>query len=40
MAMAWFSEKTLIAGTPFSNWVLVLAALIVLLSIYSMVITH
>jgi hypothetical protein len=26
-AMGWFGEKTSIAGTPISNWVLVLVAL-------------
>lgn len=32
--MEWFSRKTLIAGTQISNWILVLAALVVILIIY------
>jgi hypothetical protein len=33
--MEWFSQKTSIAGTQISNWILVLAALFVILIIYS-----
>ncbi|SIO31529.1 hypothetical protein SAMN05443247_03869 [Bradyrhizobium erythrophlei] len=33
-AMEWFSQKTSIAGTQISNWVLVLAALVVIWIIY------
>ena len=36
-AMEWFSRKTSIAGTQISNWILVLAALVVILLIYSIV---
>jgi hypothetical protein len=35
--MEWFSRKTSIAGTQISNWALVLAALAVILIIYSIV---
>jgi hypothetical protein len=34
-AMEWFSRKTLIAGTQLSNWILVVAALVVIWIIYS-----
>ena len=34
-AMEWFSRKTSIAGNQISNWVLVLAALVVIWVIYS-----
>jgi hypothetical protein len=33
--MEWFSQKTSIAGIQISNWILVLAAIIVILIIYS-----
>jgi len=33
--MEWFSRKTSIAGTQISNWILVLAALVVVWIIYS-----
>jgi hypothetical protein len=33
--MEWFSQKTSIAGIEISNWILVLAAIIVILIIYS-----
>jgi hypothetical protein len=33
--MEWFSQKTTIAGSQISNWVLVLAALTAILVIYS-----
>ena len=36
-AMEWFSGKTSIAGTQISNWILVLAALVVIWIIYSFV---
>jgi len=36
-AMEWFGRKTSIAGTQISNWILVLAALIVVWTIYSFV---
>jgi hypothetical protein len=35
--MEWFSRKTSIAGTQISNWILVLAALVAILIIYSFV---
>jgi hypothetical protein len=35
--MEWFSRKTSIAGTQISNWILALAALIVIWIIYSFV---
>jgi hypothetical protein len=35
--MEWFSRKTSMAGTQISNWILVLAALVVILLIYSIV---
>ena len=34
-AMEWFTGKTSIAGNPISNWVLVLAAVVVIWLIYS-----
>jgi hypothetical protein len=36
-AMEWFGRKTSIAGTQISNWILVLAALVVIWIIYSFV---
>ena len=33
--MEWFNQKTSIAGFQISNWMLVLAAIIVILIIYS-----
>ena len=36
-AMEWFSRKTSIAGTQISNWILVLAALVVIWITYSFV---
>jgi hypothetical protein len=33
--MEWFSRKTSIAGIQISNWILVLAALVVIWIIYS-----
>ena len=36
-AMEWFSRKTSIAGTQTPNWILVLAALVVIWIIYSFV---
>jgi hypothetical protein len=33
--MEWFSGKTSIAGIPISNWMIVLAAIIVILLIYN-----
>ena len=36
-AMEWFSGKTSIAGVEISNWILVLAALVVIWIIYSFV---
>jgi hypothetical protein len=33
--MEWFSQKTSIAGIEISNWILVLAAIIVIWIIYS-----
>jgi hypothetical protein len=35
--MGWFSGKTSIAGTQISNWILVVAALVVIWVIYSFV---
>jgi hypothetical protein len=35
--MAWFMRKTSIAGSPISNWILVLAALVAIWLIYSFV---
>ena len=35
--MEWFSRKTSVAGTPFPNWALVVAALIVLFLIYELI---
>jgi hypothetical protein len=35
--MEWFSGKTSIAGVEISNWILVLAALVVIWIIYSFV---
>ena len=35
--MEWFSGKTSIAGTQISNWILVVAAIVVLWIIYSFV---
>jgi hypothetical protein len=32
--MEWFSRKTSIAGTQISNWILVLAAVVVIWIIY------
>jgi len=34
-AMGWFSEKTSIGGSQISNWVLVLAAVVLVWLIYS-----
>ena len=34
-AMEWFSGKTSIAGNQISNWVLILAAVVVIWGIYS-----
>ena len=34
-AMGWFSEKTSIGGSQISNWVLVLAAVVIVWLIYS-----
>ncbi len=33
--MEWFSRKTSIAGIQISNWILVLAAVVVILVIYT-----
>jgi hypothetical protein len=38
IAMEWFSQKTSIAGNQISNWVLVLAAVVVIWVIYSLAI--
>jgi hypothetical protein len=35
--MEWFSRKTSIAGIQISNWILVLAAIIVIWIIYSLI---
>jgi hypothetical protein len=35
--MEWFSRKTSIAGIQISNWIVVLAALVVIWMIYSFV---
>ncbi len=35
--MEWFSRKTSIAGIQISNWILVLAALVIIWIIYSFV---
>jgi hypothetical protein len=35
--MEWFSQKTSIAGIQISNWILVLAAIIVIWVIYSFI---
>jgi hypothetical protein len=35
--MEWFSQKTSIAGVQISNWILVLAAIIVIWVIYSFI---
>jgi hypothetical protein len=35
--MEWFSQKTSIAGTQISNWILVLAAVVLIYVIYSFV---
>jgi hypothetical protein len=35
--MEWFSRKTSIAGTPISNWILVVAAVIVIWIIYTFI---
>jgi hypothetical protein len=35
--MEWFSQKTSIAGVQISNWMLVLAAIIVIWIIYSFI---
>jgi hypothetical protein len=35
--MEWFSRKTSIAGSQVPNWILVLAALVVIWTIYSFV---
>jgi hypothetical protein len=35
--MEWFSRKTSIAGIQISNWIVVLAALVVIWIIYSFV---
>jgi hypothetical protein len=36
-AMEWFTRKTAIAGTEISNWILVLAAVIVIWVIYRII---
>jgi hypothetical protein len=36
-AMEWFSQKTSIAGVQISNWILILAAIIVIWVIYSFI---
>lgn len=38
--MEWFSRKTSIAGIQISNWILVLAALVVIWIIYSFAATE
>jgi hypothetical protein len=35
--MEWFSRKTSIAGIQISNWILVLAAIIIIWIIYSFI---
>jgi hypothetical protein len=35
--MEWFSQKTSIAGIQISNWILVLAAIIIIWIIYSFI---
>jgi hypothetical protein len=35
--MEWFSQKTSIAGIQISNWILVLAAILVIWIIYSFI---
>jgi hypothetical protein len=35
--MEWFSQKTSIAGTQISNWMLVVAAVVVIWIIYGLV---
>ena len=35
--MDWFSKKTSIAGVQISNWILVLAAVVVVLIIYQFI---
>ena len=35
--MEWFSQKTSIAGTQIANWMLVLAAVVVVLIIYQFI---
>jgi hypothetical protein len=35
--MEWFSQKTSIAGVQISNWILILAAIIVIWVIYSFI---
>ena len=35
--MEWFSRKTSIAGTQISNWILALAAVVVILIIYRLI---
>ena len=35
--MEWFSRKTSIAGTQISNWILVLAAVVVIWIIYGFI---
>ena len=36
--MEWFSKKTSIAGIQVSNWMLVLAAVVVILIIYQFIV--
>ena len=38
--MEWFSRKTSIAGTQISNWILVLAAFVVIYVIYAFAAPH
>jgi hypothetical protein len=35
--MEWFSQKTLIAGTQFPNWVLVVGVILALFIIYQLI---
>jgi hypothetical protein len=35
--MEWFSQKTSVAGVEISNWILVVAAVVVILIIYRLV---
>ena len=36
--MGWFGQKTSIAGTQISNWILVLAAVVIIFVIYTLLI--